>query len=354
MSLANTNTADIKVSVMITTYNHEAFIAQAIESVLMQKVDFDYEIVIGEDCSTDHTREIVVDYARRYPDRIRPLLQKKNMGGSAGMNNFLSVIQSCVGQYIAMLEGDDFWTDPCKLQKQVDFLDAHPDYSISSHNINLMYETELSDQEWLGRDHPVDLTLEDLLSKGSGGATCSLVFRKDAFFPFPDWYPRQKGGDWSLQILCASKGKMRYFPEVMGVYRRHDKGAAHNAILNEKGSDKIALPSRNSLSICNTLDKHFDGRYSKEINHQRAYWYWVGAVDYLPFRKVKAWEYALRALRLIPSKDWNNLPNFTRAFGAIFLGKLPDKFKSIVKYPRRLIRVAKHLIHLMFMLLFFL
>ncbi|HPD39860.1 MAG TPA: glycosyltransferase, partial [Mesotoga infera] len=115
------------VSVFMITYNHEKYIAQAIESALMQKTDFNYEIVIGEDCSTDRTREIVVDYANRYPEIIKPILHENNVGAKA---NSESVRKACIGKYVAILEGDDYWIDPLKLQKQVDFLESHPHFSV--------------------------------------------------------------------------------------------------------------------------------------------------------------------------------------------------------------------------------
>ena len=117
-------------SVFMITYNHEKHIAEAIESALMQKTSFKYEIVIGEDCSTDQTREIVLEYATRYADKVKPIYQERNVGAN---KNAASVREACKGKYIALLEGDDYWIDPLKLQKQVDFLEAHPDFSICSH-----------------------------------------------------------------------------------------------------------------------------------------------------------------------------------------------------------------------------
>ena len=127
----------MKVSVHMITYNHEKFIAQAIESALMQQVDFDYEIVIGEDCSTDRTREIVVAYQQRHPDKIRLLLHEQNVGVSL---NDIRVYRACRGEYVAWLEGDDYWTSPHKLQKQADFLDSHPACSACFHPVTVFFE----------------------------------------------------------------------------------------------------------------------------------------------------------------------------------------------------------------------
>jgi|LSQX01.2.fsa_nt_gb glycosyltransferase involved in cell wall biosynthesis len=115
----------LMLSVGMLTYNHEKYIAQAIDSILMQEVNFDYEIVIADDCSTDNTREIILDYQKRYPDIIKPLFQEKNLGSQKNAN---ALRTACSGKYRATLEGDDYWISPSKLQKQVDFLENNPDY----------------------------------------------------------------------------------------------------------------------------------------------------------------------------------------------------------------------------------
>jgi len=131
----------MKVSVAMITYNHERFIGQAIECVLAQSVNFDYEIVIGEDCSTDGTRAIIQDFQRRYPSRIVPLFRQHNIGA---MRNYQGTVGSCRGQYLALLEGDDYWTCKDKLQRQVDFLDAHPDWAICCSRAEVRNENDQS------------------------------------------------------------------------------------------------------------------------------------------------------------------------------------------------------------------
>lgn len=298
----------MKVSVCMITYNHEKFIAQAIDSVLMQQVDFDYEIVIGEDCSTDNTRNIVIDYRNRFPDRIKLLLNEENLGM---MPNFIQTMQACQGQYIAMLEGDDYWTSPHKLQKQVDFLDSHADFAICSHNVKVKREGSTQSHEWLGARHKEVSTLEDLLRDGSGGATCSLVFRNRVFGDFPDWFYTIQGGDWALQILCASHGKLRYFREVMGVFRQHDRGSLYAATVAAKahGKEAIALPSKGVLHLCDVLNGHFNYQYEKLIRKQKARWYWVGAIEYAQHEKRDlARAYFMKALpHIFPLPHWLTL-----------------------------------------------
>ncbi|MDF1549683.1 MAG: glycosyltransferase, partial [Bacteroidales bacterium] len=125
----------MKLSVCMITYNHEKYIGQAIEGVLMQKTNFDIELLIGEDFSNDNTRNICMGYKNKYPDKIKLLLREKNIGM---MRNFIQTLNTCKGKYIALCDGDDYWTDPLKLQKQVDFLEANPEYALCYHRVNIL------------------------------------------------------------------------------------------------------------------------------------------------------------------------------------------------------------------------
>ena len=126
------------VSVLMVTFNHEKYIAQALESILMQITNFKYEIIIGEDCSTDNTKLIIRKFENKYPGRIFPIYHEANVGPMRNVYEF--TFPKCTGKYIAALEGDDYWTDPNKLQRQVDFLEANPDFSICFHNMQIIYE----------------------------------------------------------------------------------------------------------------------------------------------------------------------------------------------------------------------
>ena len=127
LSVMKSDSPEITVSICCITYNHEKYIAQCLDSFLMQRTSFRYEIILGEDCSTDSTRSIAEAYARQYPDRIRLLTGPVNVGAQ---KNLLRVLKRAAGKYIALCDGDDFWTDPAKLQKQVDFLENNPSYTM--------------------------------------------------------------------------------------------------------------------------------------------------------------------------------------------------------------------------------
>ncbi len=211
----------LKVSVCMITYNHAAFITQAVESALTQQVDFDYEIVVGEDCSTDNTRSILLDLQRQHPSKIRLLLRDKNLGM---MNNFVNTLKACQGHYVAILEGDDLWTSSDKLQKQVNFLDSHPDCTICFHNtIKILDNGDRIQQESQESQHKTISTLKDLLVQNFIPA-CSTMFRNNFMFEFPDWFFRLGMGDWPLDVLIAQYGNIGYIDEIMAAYRIHQGG----------------------------------------------------------------------------------------------------------------------------------
>ncbi|MDR1809745.1 MAG: glycosyltransferase [Prevotella sp.] len=203
------------VSVCMITYNQERFISQAIEGVVIQKTDFPVELVIGEDCSTDNTRAICMEYKEKYPDKIKLLLPEKNLGM---IRNFLATLQSCTGKYIALCEGDDYWTDPLKLQKQIDFLEANPDFSICFHPVKVLKGDELVDDYITRETSDVSDIYE--LSKGNYMHTPSVVFRKEEkVFEDIAGLGDLPIGDYVIHLLNAQYGKIKKLPDIMAVYR---------------------------------------------------------------------------------------------------------------------------------------
>ncbi len=208
------------VSVAMMTYNHEPFIRQAIEGVLMQRCSFSYELIIGEDCSTDGTRSVVEEYQRIYPHIIKPIFHQKNVGAIA---NQADVLNACRGRYIALCEGDDYWTDPLKLQKQVDFLEQNPDFAICFHDIKVVGPAEFINP--LTAEHLKDRTLfswDELLEQGNFIFTPSVVLRrKEGNFPFADLMP----GDYFFYLWTGYGKKIFRMPLTMAAYRVHSGGS---------------------------------------------------------------------------------------------------------------------------------
>lgn len=244
---------NILVSVSMITYNHEAFIGEAIEGVVMQKTNFPFELVIGEDCSTDNTRDICIEYQKKYPDIIRLRLPEKNQGM---MLNWINNIESGQSKYIALCDGDDYWTDPYKLQKQVDFMEANPDFALCAHSVYTLMCEELDENIEMERD---TLTTEDIILKDWGLLTASIFFRKEAH-KTPDWYYTVKNGDFALQLIVSLSGKIKFLPEYMAVYRQHLGGMSSTL----KPLNQMAW----MVYLLNKFDKYTDRKYEKAIKER--------------------------------------------------------------------------------------
>jgi glycosyltransferase involved in cell wall biosynthesis len=242
------------ISVCMIIYNHEKYVAEAIDNVLMQKLNADYEIVIGEDCSTDKTREIVLDYKKRYPDKIKLLLRANNIGM---MRNFIDTLKACSGKYIAICEGDDFWTDPNKLQKQVDFLENHLECSLCFHNAEVFYEDNIREPwNYNPPDQKEISSIDDLWGRNFI-ATCSVMFRSSIIEKLPEWYYNAIFGDWGLYVINAQFGKIGYINEVMGKYRIHGSGVW-------SGLNEIQM-LKNYIRFYEKMNPIFNFKYKRQI-----------------------------------------------------------------------------------------
>jgi glycosyltransferase involved in cell wall biosynthesis len=249
---------DIKVSVCMVTYNHERFIRQAIESVLAQRVKFALEVVVGEDCSTDNTRAILQEFADKHPEKFVLRLAKRNQGPKA---NFLNTITACRGQYVALLEGDDYWTCPDKLQMQVDVLEARPEWAMCFHPTACVYEAGMAGQSIYPLDwQRPEATVDDLFV-ANFIPTNSVVFRNRLFGPFPPWFRHSNLGDWPLHILNATHGKIGFLPAVMSAYRIHRNGVWIGATPVER---ETAI-----FQMFTAIDHHFGGKYTEQCDRYR-------------------------------------------------------------------------------------
>jgi glycosyltransferase involved in cell wall biosynthesis len=243
--------SDILLSVCCVTYNHGAFIAQAIEGFLMQRTTFKYEILIGEDCSTDGTAEIVRDYALRYPEKIILVTSASNVGAN---QNVARVIERVRGMYIALCDGDDYWTDPNKLQKQVDFLEKNPEYAICCHYAKEI--DHLGNTRYISSEpKALKYTYQNIMvSKQVETSTASMVIRNSKEireFVNKEWYPTCHAVDKFFKLTATFTGKMIYvMPEVMSCYRRHPGGIWST-------STRSVLKNR-TLSDFNLIINHFE------------------------------------------------------------------------------------------------
>lgn len=223
------------VSIACITYNHEKYIRQCLEGFVMQKTDFKFEIVIHDDASTDKTAEIIREYWRNYPDLFKPILQNKNRYSEKKGILIPYVYPQCRGKYIALCEGDDYWTDPFKLQKQVDFLEENPEYGLVHTDFMICNSGKIIIPK---RKHawPSGDILNILLFGTYNIGTLTVVFRKNVYDELPKYYLKQnfKMGDLPLWIEFSRISKVKYLPDITSAYRVLDNSASHSSDIQKE------------------------------------------------------------------------------------------------------------------------
>ena len=208
------------VSVIMITYGHEKYIEEAIRGVFLQKTNFPLELIISNDKSPDSTDEIVKNIIKYAPENISVnyIHHPENIGMH---HNFTSALRTAQGKYIAVCEGDDYWTDENKLKKQIDFLEKNEDFTLTFHNVFIRNgETLRADLDYEKRLSSKNVYTINDLSKGNFIHTLSAVFR-NMEIEFPEWYFSSFLGDYPIWLWLSKKGKIKYFPEKMGVYREN-------------------------------------------------------------------------------------------------------------------------------------
>jgi len=216
---------EITVSVILLAYNHHKFIRQAIESVISQECSYKFELIIGEDCSTDDTRVICLSYANKYPDLVKLILSEQNVGA---IENELNCIKNSSGKYIAYLEGDDFWTDNLKLQKQVDYLESNPDVGLVHGDVNHLDQKKGKMIAAFNKTNNIDIPsgeiFEFLMKPSHSIKTMTVCFRSDLFklhyldnesIMTSNW----KLIDISIWLMLSYYSKIHYMAEVFATYR---------------------------------------------------------------------------------------------------------------------------------------
>jgi glycosyltransferase involved in cell wall biosynthesis len=259
----------IKLSVLMLAYNHEPYIKQSIESVMVQKTNFNFELVIGEDNSTDNTLEIIKKLKRKYPNKIKLLLNKKNLGCP---KNLINVAKNCVGKYIAFLEGDDFWDYDNKLQEMVNFLEAHEEYVTAYHDVNIIDEKGNPLKNPSFRVYKGKLKGPEGHIKYNGIPSLSLVFKnfweKESLTFSKMLKDIQIICDYPLKLFLLSKGKIKYFDKKWGTYRCINTSGASFSAEHKKDSTFAIYDKMHgfkNLSELNTkFSKLFQRHYLKE------------------------------------------------------------------------------------------
>lgn len=267
----------MKLSICIFAYNLEEFIANSIESALCQITDFEYEIVIGEDCSKDSTRELVLGYQNKYPDKIRVLCNERNLGI---MENYSHTINQCRGEFIALMDGDDYWINDRKLQTQVNFLTTHPEFSLCFHDAKIIKTNgDWDDITCCGADHKKIISFNDVVCDVHV-PTSSLVFRRKALTDFP---PKNFNNlhcpDRPVFLMLLANGPGYYFNELWSVYRKHPNGFW-------TGQD-YQSQWRIHLQIYKLMNQLYKGRYNDSFCKCETRVNYILAVNLIKDNKVK-------------------------------------------------------------------
>lgn len=257
------------VTVWCLTYNQKEFIKDALDGFVMQKTSFPFEVIVHDDASTDGTTNIVNEYAKKYPEIIKPMIETENQWQKGGLKHIISIMNEKHrrGKYIAFCEGDDYWTDPLKLQRQVDFLEDHSEYSMCFHSAKKQYETNavawincenIQDKDYDATDIFINWTVP----------TASVLCRKEAmdFYANLKHPERIQNYDIFIILSCAMVGKLRGMHEQMSVYRIQGEGLTYNkkalirCTMNNPGhfmTLKENFPIVDSNPIDDTISKVF-------------------------------------------------------------------------------------------------
>lgn len=257
--------SEILVSISCITYNHKSYIKKALDSFLMQKTNFKYEILIHDDASTDGTQDIIIEYQKKYPHIIKPILQSENQY-SKGIKRITYIFNDkrAQGKYIALCEGDDFWTDPTKLQKQVDYMESHNECSMCFHATKF-YNNETKSVTEIRRAYNKScIALSyDIISKGGGFIiTNSMLYRKSALDNPPEFFFNSHVGDYAMQLIFTTKGTVYYINEPMSAYRIAVKGSwTSNNILNDNKNEKRITNIANDIKLLTEFNNYTNDNF---------------------------------------------------------------------------------------------
>lgn len=247
---------NVKVSVLLITYNNSPFIKQAIESILLQVTSYKFEVVVTDDCSQDSTMEIIKYYKNIYPEKIKVLDNKENVGIT---KNYERGFKACSGEYIALLEGDDYWISPYKLQIQTNFLDSHKEYSAALNRYIIYNMEENTSKKTYFYDNLKYITIktDNLIRTNLIGNFSACIYRNETVKSLDPGLYSMEVYDWMFNIAISQKGPIAYLPEVTSVYRIHNHGAWNGRSEGEK--------IKSMLKVCDEYNKFLNYKYNEHF-----------------------------------------------------------------------------------------
>lgn len=257
------------ITVVVMSYNQKDYIKQALDSILSQKVDADFDILIHDDCSDDGTYQILLEYQNKYQNKIKIIRQESRKFNVEGFNMMIlnHVVPLINSKYVAYCDGDDYWCDDLKLQKQFDFMESHLDYSMCFHcAYQLRPDNDLSSKWFIGNEK--DIGLVDLISEKPGIpiATSSLFVRSYIFKDFTEWRKEYSVEDLPLYMTAALEGKIRRLPDIMCVYRQFSAGSWSSQ--NKNNVERLVSHQENLIKCAKLFDEQTNYKFhSFVINH---------------------------------------------------------------------------------------
>lgn len=258
---------NVEVSVICNVYNQKKYIGKALESFVTQKTNFAFEVLVHDDASTDGTQDIIREYEKRYPDIIKPIYQTENQYSQGIRYGIVYQYPRAQGKYWAMCEGDDYWCDPYKLQKQFDAMEQHPELDICAHASFQDYGGKISDVKVSPSDKDTVFTVEQVIAGGGGFvATASLFARRDVWSQMPE-YKRIISLDYVSQIQGSLRGGMLYLKDCMCVYRRNTESSWSVRMRNDPAKYVATIEKIDRMLVA--LDKETDGKYADVIAQKR-------------------------------------------------------------------------------------
>ncbi len=254
---------EVMVSVFCLAYNHEKYIRKALDGFVNQITDFKFEVLIHDDASTDNTAQIIKEYAEKYPEIIKPVFQTENQYSKGKKITREYLLPMARGKYFAWCEGDDCWTNNNKLQKQVDYLETHPDYSYCCHRVLCKNFFDGSERFIPNIEESRDYELDEIVRKGAVFQLSSLVFRSDLYRKKPDCFSTNGFGDIQLYMYGAMFGKCYVLSDVMSQYNHGTEGSWTNRI--SKNREKNVVHEKQMLEMLKRVNEYYDYKYNDSL-----------------------------------------------------------------------------------------
>jgi glycosyltransferase involved in cell wall biosynthesis len=334
MKTDNSDSLGCFISIVMITYNHEKYIRQALDSILMQNTDFAFEVIIGDDCSTDKTAEILLEYKEKYPHIIKPILRSENVGAT---KNWYFCFLKCTGKYIAILDGDDFWTDKNKLTTQIDFLEKNETYIACTQRYRVVDENNNIIKEIYnatGSPKSGDYTLDDFKNYIYFGHCGTLLFRNIFLVPKYDYSIIMEAdrfiGDITLCLILTCLGKIYVSDDNMTSYRK--------VLVKDGNSYTSSISKRNQIlkriHFLKKLETYCKSEMNIEIKYgdRSLYFLWWSILYMLRYPSHHNWLSLKKVFQITDNK---------LRFPAYVIMKLPELVLRLIKITKKKLRFVK-------------